>query len=196
MDWPWTDECSRDSNLSWSGDSIRLNQSSMPPQGSGEDRSVSSCSKTGRRSVTKKTDAKPDSADVLKEKFASIARVSKVILSLNFHSVIAIYYYYMKTEILMLNDCCRIGENDTRAAGGHSAAYRFTHNPSGPACCCCCQEQRCSRVGHQRSDQRCCENGTSLADGRQARAHGQVFPVALVGSRFHQQSLDEQIDGE
>jgi len=78
VDWPWTDECSRDSNLSWSGDSIRLNQSSMPPQGSGEDRSVSSCSKTGRRSVTKKTDAKPDSADVLKEKFASIARVSKV----------------------------------------------------------------------------------------------------------------------
>ena len=77
MDWPWTDECSRDSNLSWSGDSTRMNQSSMPPQG--EDRSASSCSKTGRRSVTKKVDAKADSADVLKEKFASIARVSKVI---------------------------------------------------------------------------------------------------------------------
>lgn len=55
-----------------------MNQSSVPPQGSGEDRSASSCSKTGRRSVTKKVDAKADSADVLKEKFASIARVSKV----------------------------------------------------------------------------------------------------------------------
>jgi len=77
VDWPWMDECSRDSNLSWSGDSTRMNQSSMP-QGGGEERSVSSCSKTGRRSVPKKVDAKADSADVLKEKFASIARVSKV----------------------------------------------------------------------------------------------------------------------
>jgi len=80
VDWPWMDECSRDSNLSWSGDSTRMNQSSMP-QGGGEERSVSSCSKTGRRSVPKKVDAKADSADVLKEKFASIARVSKVTIS-------------------------------------------------------------------------------------------------------------------
>jgi len=69
VDWPWTDECSRDSNLSWSGDSLRMKN---------EDRSISSSSKMARNRPTKKVDGKGDTSDVLKEKFASIARVPKV----------------------------------------------------------------------------------------------------------------------
>ncbi|KZS03271.1 Mediator of RNA polymerase II transcription subunit [Daphnia magna] len=80
VDWPWVDECSRDSNLSWSGDSLRMtNHSAL---GGGEDRSVSSSSKASRppRARSKiDTSIKPEPpSDVLREKFASIARVSKV----------------------------------------------------------------------------------------------------------------------
>ncbi|XP_046635044.1 mediator of RNA polymerase II transcription subunit 26-like isoform X2 [Daphnia pulicaria] len=80
VDWPWMDECSRDSNLSWSGDSLRMtNHSAL---GGGEDRSISSSSKASRplRGRSKaEVNVKPEpTSDVLREKFASIARVSKV----------------------------------------------------------------------------------------------------------------------
>lgn len=78
------DECSRDSNLSWSGDSLRMtNHSAL---GGGEDRSISSSSKASRplRGRSKaEVNVKPEpTSDVLREKFASIARVSKVHLIL------------------------------------------------------------------------------------------------------------------
>ena len=80
MDWPYIDECSRDSNLSWSGDSLRMTNHSV--LGGGEDRSVSSSSKASRppRGRSKvETSIKPEpTSDVLREKFASIARVPKV----------------------------------------------------------------------------------------------------------------------
>lgn len=77
---PWIDECSRDSNLSWSGDSLRMTNHSV--LGGGEDRSMSSSSKTSRpprgRSKIEGTIKSEPTSDVLREKFASIARVPKV----------------------------------------------------------------------------------------------------------------------
>lgn len=79
VDWALADECSRDSNLSWSGDSTRL--SNPAALAAGEDRSLSSSSKASRllQSRAKADKAlKEQNPDILKEKFASIARVPKV----------------------------------------------------------------------------------------------------------------------
>lgn len=73
-DWPWPDECSRDSNMSWSGDSIRMGSQTAAAIAA-EDRSLSSSSRANVRSGAR---IKGEAGDVLKEKFASIARVSKV----------------------------------------------------------------------------------------------------------------------
>lgn len=79
-EWPWTDECSRDSNLSWSGDSSRLGNHTAGGVGASatglDERSSSSKGRPIRKH------GKPDS-DVLKEKFASIARSSKVFEFIN-----------------------------------------------------------------------------------------------------------------
>lgn len=87
MDWPWIDECSRDSNLSLSGDSLRMTNHSMI---GGEDRSVSSSSKASRpprgRSKIEGIIKPEPTSDVLREKFASIARVPKV-SRISFHNL-------------------------------------------------------------------------------------------------------------
>ena len=94
----WLDEsCSRDSNRSWSNDSSRLT-ASLAPGGGGQGAAASTGSQEslsaklggvggGRVRGSRKTDSSganikaelTSPSDVLKEKFASIARVSKVI---------------------------------------------------------------------------------------------------------------------
>ena len=64
--------------MSWSGDSVRMGSHQAPPVAI-EDRSLSSSSRANVRSGVHRV--KGEAGDVLKEKFASIARVSKVLFT-------------------------------------------------------------------------------------------------------------------
>lgn len=93
--------------MSWSGDSLRMGNHQAPPVAV-EDRSLSSSSRANVRSGVR---VKGEAGDVLKEKFASIARVSKVFLILTVATAEkkfnTFYFRQVKTTQELLDDLAR-----------------------------------------------------------------------------------------